>query len=134
MADLIYKSDLLADYQQDLCGHIPCHECPFLVSNGHDSTECSLERYISEQPTVDAETVRHGQWIVLPRHGQWRVLQVNEYDLEYGRRVYEPVYECSACGCATESYIRWDEPVMPQDADFPEYCQHCGAKMDEVKE
>lgn len=63
MADLIDKSRLLADYQQDLCGHIPCHECPLLVPNGHGSTECSLERYISEQPTVDAKSVRHGRWI-----------------------------------------------------------------------
>lgn len=44
---------------------------------------------------------------------------------------YEPVYECSECGMETESYLRLDEPIMPEDADFPMFCQHCGAKMEE---
>ena len=84
--DLIYKSDLLADYQEDLCGHIPCLECPFLVPNGHGFTECSLERYISEQPTVDAEPVRHGRWMHLSN--TWG--------------------ECSVCGERNKYLKRWN--------------------------
>ena len=102
MADFIDKSRLLADYQQDLCGHIPCHECPFLVPNGHGSTECSLERYISEQPTVDAEPVKYGRWINA-NEGKWNTVEV---------------LKCSICG---ESDNRMDR----SDA----YCPHCGAKM-----
>lgn len=46
---------------------------------------------------------------------------------------YEPIYRCSCCGLPTESYVRFDKPTMPKDADFPRFCQNCGAKM-EVEE
>ena len=54
---LISAKSLLRGTQQDLCGHIACHECPFLVSDGHDSTECALERFILSQPAVDSVPV-----------------------------------------------------------------------------
>jgi hypothetical protein len=79
------------------------------------------ERVIEEQPTVDAVPVKHGKWTID---------RIDTYDLAYGTTGYEPVYRCSVCGLLTESYLRLDEPIMPEDADFPNYCPNCGAKMD----
>lgn len=60
-------------------------------------------------PTVEAEPVRHGQWI-----------DVTDFD--------SPDYEfaCSEC------YYRNFERVM--DAGAWNYCPNCGAKVDEGKE
>ena len=63
------------------------------------------------------------------KKGKWVVKEINTFDLVYGSTVYEPVYECSECGRVTESYLRFDEPIMPEDADFPRYCPNCGADM-----
>lgn len=68
------------------------------------------------------------------RHGRWSVETIRQYDLAYGVTAYEPVYRCSCCGRLTESYLRLDEPIMPEDADFPKWCGECGAKMDEERE
>ena len=68
------------------------------------------------------------------RRGRWTIEAVHQYELAYGATAYEPVYKCSCCGCLTESYLRLDEPIMPDDADFPKWCGNCGAKMDEVSE
>ena len=65
-------------------------------------------------------------------HGKWTIEQINTYQLSYGTTAYEPVYRCSACGQSTESYLRLDEPIMPEDADFPKFCPNCGADMREV--
>lgn len=77
------------------------------------------------QPTVDADAVKHGHWIIE---------DIYTYERSYGGTLYEPVYKCSCCGRVTESYVRGDEPIMPEDADFPEFCGNCGAKMDEVED
>ena len=63
--------------------------------------------------------------------GKWIIEKMNTYNLSYGITGYEPVYRCSVCGCLTESYLRLDEPIMPEDADFPRFCPWCGAKMEE---
>lgn len=63
--------------------------------------------------------------------GRWIVKTVNTFEMAYGSTGYEPVYECSLCGCVEESYLRFDEPIMPEDANFPNYCPHCGAYMKE---
>lgn len=61
---------------------------------------------IDEQPTVDAEPVRHGQWL-LPEV------------------CYEDI-ECSACHAYMPLPISFDyRPTY-------KYCPMCGAKMDEV--
>lgn len=67
------------------------------------------------------------------RRGRWTIEAVHQYELAYGTTAYEPVYKCSCCGLVTESYLRLDEPIMPDDADFPKWCGNCGAKMDEVE-
>ena len=61
--------------------------------------------------------------------GKWLIKAVNTFELAYGSTGYEPVYECSICGGVEESYLRLDEPIMPDDADFPNYCPHCGSYM-----
>ena len=63
--------------------------------------------------------------------GKWSVHEIYKHELSYGATAYEPVYECSACGGWMESYLRYDEPIMPEDADFPRYCPNCGAYMRE---
>lgn len=69
-----------------------------------------------------------------PKRGEWIIDGAYTYNLrELNGKAYEPVYRCSCCNRQTESYVRLDEPKMPEDADFPEYCPHCGAKM-EVQE
>ena len=70
----------------------------------------------------------------LPKRGHWIIDGVFTYNLrELNGKAYEPVYRCSCCNRQMESYLRLDEPKMPEDADFPEFCPHCGAKM-EVQE
>ncbi len=57
---------------------------------------------INEQPTVDAEPVRHGKWEMKP-------------DL-FG--FFNEIPVCSECGCTTAM------------RDKPLYCPYCGARMD----
>ena len=61
--------------------------------------------------------------------GEWNIDSVDEIELSYGGTAYEPVYKCSHCGRITESYVRFDKPLMPEDADFPNFCGWCGARM-----
>lgn len=65
------------------------------------------------------------------RHGKWTIEDVHQYKLAHGTTAYEPIYRCSCCGLITESYLRFDEPIMPDDADFPKWCGNCGARMEE---
>lgn len=78
-----------------------------------------------QKGSVDAEPVRHGHWTIE---------DIVTYERSYGGTLYEPVYKCSCCGRVTESYVRGDEPIMPEDADFPEFCGNCGAKMEDANE
>ena len=72
-----------------------------------------------------------GDRMVEPKRGKWIVDGMYTYNLrELNGKAYEPVYRCSCCNRQMESYLRLDEPKMPEDADFPEYCPHCGAKME----
>lgn len=79
---------------------------------------------IEEAPTIEPER----------KKGKWIIEEMNTYELSYGTTAYEPVYRCSVCGCLTESYLRLDEPIMPEDADFPRFCPWCGADMREGKQ
>lgn len=65
-------------------------------------SETTLEELIDEQPTIDAEPVRHGKWI-----------ESDEYDEYRGR-----LYRCSNCNTFVVS-------------DMDNYCPYCGARMDE---
>lgn len=59
---------------------------------------------IGNQPTVDAEPIRHGHW-------EWK-------EDPYG--FFETIPVCSVCDCTTKY------------RETSAYCPHCGAKMDEV--
>lgn len=83
-------------------------------------------RKMPEIPKIKAQ-------VDLVKHGHWTIEDIITYERSYGGTLYEPVYKCSCCGRVTESYVRGDEPIMPEDADFPEFCGNCGAKMDEMK-
>ena len=59
-----------------------------------------LRRLLDSQPTVDAESVRHGRWI----------------EVDIG----DCCYRCSECGFIRDAYL----------LDIGNYCPKCGAKMD----
>lgn len=62
-------------------------------------------------------------------YAKWAIVDIIEYPLSCGATAYEPRYRCSRCARITESYVRMDEPIMPDDADFPNFCPWCGADM-----
>jgi hypothetical protein len=64
-----------------------------------------IERTIDEQPTVDAEPVRHGRWEEHLEPIRWCEDDVDVF------------YKCSACQCTVHGESN--------------YCPNCGAKMDE---
>lgn len=68
-----------------------------------------------------------------PKRGRWIIVTIGEMPRYRDSPIYEPIYKCSCCGRTTESYVRFEEPIMPEDADFPRYCPNCGALM-EVRE
>ena len=75
-------------------------------------TLCPLDEVsdvIDYCPTVDAESVRHGHWIMAD---------------EYCNHAKE--FQCSACG----NTVEYDYYTSFCEYDF---CPHCGAKMDEVQ-
>lgn len=104
MADLIDRKAAL-----DICDEY----------NGHGYVWLCIRGKIEQLPSEVRKT------------GRWIVKTVNTFEMAYGSTGYEPVYECSLCGGVEESYLRFDEPIMPEDANFPNYCPHCGAKMKE---
>lgn len=61
----------------------------------------AIEQVVKEQPSVEAEPVRHGHWIIYP------VSPFDGYDVKCS--------ECEMRGCAPY----WD------------FCPNCGARMDE---
>ena len=65
-----------------------------------------------------------------PKKGRWIIVTIGETLRSRGASIYKPIYKCSRCGMPIESYIRFDKPRMPEDADFPRYCPNCGAKME----
>lgn len=71
-------------------------------STSKDYSLLSIARYISIQPTIDAEPVRHGRWQVYEAFG------VKDMT-------------CSVCGWLYEYYAGLEEEWN--------YCSHCGAKM-----
>ena len=77
----------------------------WLESDSLDNDDTNTVLYsIDEQPTVDAEPVRHGYWIE------------HEYAEEENDHLVSN-YACSACHS-------WERYVS-------NYCPNCGAKMDE---
>ena len=63
-------------------------------------------------PTADVVEVKHGKWTY--SRAEWG-------SNDYSKDVY---YKCSICGKEYEEF----------DIDEANYCPHCGAKMEGVKE
>jgi len=68
-------------------------------------SEWYLADVLEQQPTIDAEPVRHGKWIV------WDEILAG---------IYHTVSECSECGFTTDKMFREEMP----------YCPNCGCRMD----
>ena len=80
----------------------------------HHKTETqheALKEALSKVPTVDAEPVRHGQWV----HNKWSNMRHD--------------YSCSLCGCRIEGV----DPFSLSATTY-NYCPECGAVMDGVEE
>lgn len=88
----------------------------WLASDDFDNDAINAVLYsIDEQPTVDAEPVRHGQWI-------------DEYNGKYAN----PRYICSNCkGKALYDFVRDELGNWKEVQALTEFCPNCGAKMDE---
>ena len=59
---------------------------------------------VEDEPTIDAEPVRHGKWII------WDEIIAG---------IYHTVSECSECGFTTDKMSREEMP----------YCPNCGTRM-----
>lgn len=103
-----------------------CKDCPRMAANGYVEICNIKDDAAAAIEDLQAEVER-----LEPKRGKWIIDGAYTYNLrELNGKAYEPVYRCSCCNRQTESYLRLDEPKMPEDADFPEYCPHCGAKME----
>lgn len=76
-----------------------------------DEAKRNLDTIIDLQPTIDAEPVKHGQWV----HNKWSNMRHD--------------YSCSLCGCRIEGV---DPFSLSATAYY--YCPECGATMDEVRD
>ena len=70
------------------------------------------KEHINEMPTIDAVPVVHGHWISYPEC------------LAYDEAYLDIHIVCSNCKDV------WN--IIDNEADYFDYCPHCGAKMDEV--
>lgn len=83
------------------------------IYNGNGTfTEAHFRTAIDEQPTVDAEPLRHGEWNGWTAT-HWTGKKDDDGDPIYAEHIY---YKCSECGRRT--VIR------------EKFCPNCGAKMD----
>lgn len=94
-----------------------CNKCDRLMDCVKSVDTCHAVKKICDAPTIDP--VKHGHWI-------W--YYTSEMILATGVKEYTPMFQCSACGHRYESYRRYDAP-QEEDADYPKYCENCGAKM-----
>lgn len=83
---------------------------------------------INNAPTVDAEPVRHGKWL-LEAHKEnanfrWNVTaKCSECDYDLGE-IWEGFFPCIPDGIAEDVCFNSAKSV-----DVSNYCPHCGAKM-----
>lgn len=68
-----------------------------------------VQRIVDEEPTIEIESVKHGQWI----YCGWKSTRTDVY-------MTALVFECSECG----------HEISVTDTDLPlcNYCQNCGSK------
>ena len=94
-----------------------CEDGTWLESQGcTEITMCERKQrdadILSELPTIDAEPVRHGRWIIKsnPENGWYQIT-------------------CSECG-EDETTVAPCIGFMPNVKVIWDYCPNCGAKMD----
>ena len=116
MAQRLIDANALKDYFQIGGDETSCEGCEHLKARG-----CYEERLLSdfcsaidEQPTIDAEPVRHGKWITCTSSEHWK---------------------CSECGCRAGYWFNEENSGIDSwEMDFSEwlsdYCPCCGARMD----
>ena len=99
-----------------------CVACGNGVIDGYacNGENCTMMNVIDEQPTIEAEPVRHGRWL----NTDETVLDAKDIDGKQQLEISIVAARCSACG-------HWSEQVN----QFPPYmhykfCPHCGAVMD----
>ena len=101
----LIDADKLKQYIDDCECCDKCDKIGFMC-NEHcelpDFLTHQWERVLNEQPTVEAEPVRHGQW-------------------DYVTVVDEGFWRCSNCGTPSEALGA---------RKLYKYCPFCGAKMD----
>lgn len=73
------------------------------------SDKCNNYKFLAEQPTIEAETVRHGRWVYDETIGGMKHYNCTNC------KEHNPGNEC----IADENQILWFE-----------YCPKCGARMD----
>ena len=76
-----------------------------VINKGDFNSVESIRKWIDSQPTVEAESVRHGYWIYTPA----------DTDTTTKAR-----FKCSECGRMRNMFVRYQH----------KYCAECGAKMD----
>ena len=102
----------------DALKHVLCDECDYHETLCREKAECDTVSAIDAQPTVEAVPVKHGKWA--------------------SSQGYAEVGECYCSVCKTVYYA--DDLFTVGETDeygcgqalLPNYCPHCGAKMDEV--
>ncbi len=103
---LIDADNLLIEME---AGCIPIHEKGI---SGITGDESCIKDYIDNAPTVDAEPVKYGKWLI----DEDRVLQPNKD----GTFSVGNTYTCFECNwkCSCEDKLNFS------------YCPNCGAKME----
>ena len=111
MGDLISRSALIKELEKDknaVYSHVFAY-----VDSQYDAARLfmDLEVMINNQPTVEAEPVVHGEWIIKDKG-----LETN---INTWRTTRSFSYKCSLCGYRTGN-----------QGKYFNYCPNCGAKMD----
>lgn len=85
--------------------------------NGFSDTydKAMIVDLVDEQPTVEAEPIRHGHWI-------------SACQTKFDKLFFPRMFKCSVCG----NYLDFDG--INAGWGDTNWCPNCGAKMDEVSE
>ena len=70
-----------------------------------------IKHVIDEQPTIEAQPVRHGRWITISVGSDEKGLFVSSFK----------------CGCCGLEYANYHESEF---CGRPKYCMECGARME----
>lgn len=107
MGDLISRSALLKRIDEFYDELAENHK----NTPNHAEAFCMIDNLIMEQPTVEAEPVVHGAWIV-----EDKGLSMNANTWQVQRAF---LYKCNLCNYHTGN-----------QGKYFKYCPNCGAKMD----